>query len=590
MARRFAAHCLRLQIVLLAAFLTSCQPSGQDRTSAAPGPQSDLCQVPTTPIGSIQGKGFQSPLSGQSLVIRGVVTLAEPGSGLYLQEPQELPLNGSSHGIFLASESLPAEFSEGDMVTIVGTVRELGAGDDTLTSIVEIDGYKRCGTGQQAPIYVAHLPLNPSEREALEGMRLRFEESLTVTEVRDVREGEILVSAPDMLRAPTEIARPGAEARAIESQNLDRAMLILNDELSGLDPYTLIQVGAGFEELNGVLGHDGQQLRLLVDGELAFRSRATPVVPPPPAGTIRLASFNLHEYFNGDGRGGGFPGERGAESEGEFRRQSARIMAAVAEIRPDILAFMELENDGFGPESASHELGREVSKALGVPYDVAVPDSSRVGTDVISVGLVYRPDRLTAEGPAKLLEGGSFGPLNRVPLAQLFSDRESGERFLVVVNHLKSKGYCPESGPNTDQGDGQACWNPIRAEGAREMVRWARHLAQEGGTNKLILVGDFNAYRLEEPVMEVLEAGLLELVELHNPGSPHYSYIYRGAAGTLDYAFASKALADVSSGAFIWHINAAYPYSGRPSEPWLRSSDHDPVIVDLAFSQAATLD
>jgi predicted extracellular nuclease len=177
-----------------------------------------------------------------------------------------------------------------------------------------------------------------------------------------------------------------------------------------------------------------------------------------------------------------------------------------------------------------------------------------------------------------------------VPLAQLFSDRQSGERFLVVVNHLKSKGYCPESGPNTDQGDGQACWNPIRTEGARETVRWARKLAEEGGTDKLVVVGDFNAYRLEEPILNVQAEGLVELVERHNPGEQHYSYIYRGAAGTLDYAFASKPLADISTGAFIWHINAAYPWSGRPSEPWLRCSDHDPVIVDLSLSQSATLD
>ncbi|NIQ98396.1 MAG: hypothetical protein GWN87_32830, partial [Desulfuromonadales bacterium] len=56
------------------------------------------------------------------------------------------------------------------------------------------------------------------------------------------------------------------------------------------------------------------------------------------------------------------------------------------------------------------------------------------------------------------------------------------------------------------------------------------------------------------------------------PGMPLYSYIYRGAAGTLDYAFASESLAAMSSDAFIWHINAAYPWSGRPTEDWLRSS------------------
>jgi len=588
---RFWRRFTRLHTFLIAAFLAACQPTGQNGSSSGPPSSStDLCRVPTTPIASIQGTGLTSPLTGQSLVVRGVVTLVEPDSGLYLQEPQALPLNGASHGIFIDSEDIAAESSKGDIVALVGTVRELGEREDTLTSIAEIDGFKHCGAGEEPHFYDAHLPLNPLEREAFEGMQVRFEQPLTVTEVRDVRHGEILVSAASALRAPTEIARPGAGAVEQDRKNHARAIPVHNDGLRHLDPYTRIQAGAEFEELSGVLGHDGLQLGLIVEGELSFESPPVPAIPQAEPTAIRVASFNLHEYFNGDGRGGGFPGERGAETKSEFRRQSARIMAAVAEIRPDILAFMELENDGFGPQSAALEFGRATSEALGVPFEVAVPESDRVGTDVISVGLVYRPDRLIAHGPAKLLEGGSFGRLNRVPLAQLFSDRESRERFLVVVNHLKSKGFCPESGPNTDQGDGQACWNPIRAEGARETVRWARRLAEEGGTDKLMMVGDFNAYRLEEPILNVREEGLLELVELHNPDSPQYSYVYRGAAGTLDFAFVSEPLAASSRRAFIWHINAAYPWSGRPSEAWLRSSDHDPVIVDLSFSQSATLD
>ncbi|MDX1554984.1 MAG: endonuclease, partial [Xanthomonadales bacterium] len=218
------------------------------------------------------------------------------------------------------------------------------------------------------------------------------------------------------------------------------------------------------------------------------------------------------------------------------------------------------------------------------------PESERVGPDAISVGMIYRADRLETLAPAQLLEGGTFGTRNRVPLGQAFADRVTGARFVVVSNHLKSKGFCPESGPNTDQGDGQACWNAVRVEGAVETAQWAQGLASEFGTSNVLMVGDFNAYRREDPVRAIMELGFEELVGRHHPGMPLYSYIFRGAAGTLDYAFATPSLASLSEHAVIWNINAAYPWSGRPSEPWLRSSDHDPVVVDLVFSQPATAD
>ena len=126
--------------------------------------------------------------------------------------------------------------------------------------------------------------------------------------------------------------------------------------------------------------------------------------------------------------------------------------------------------------------------------------------------------------------------------------------------------------------------------GARETVEWAHSLANEAGTGHFLLIGDFNAYRKEDPVRAIEQLGLVELVAQHNPGVPQFSYIYRGAAGTLDYAFGSEELAGISTGARIWNINAAYPWSAQPDPLWLRSSDHDPVVVDLLFTQSATSD
>ncbi len=573
--------------MVLAALVAACaEQSAPAPGSTAPG---DLCAAAVTPIPEVQGTGFSSPLSGQPATIRGVVTLTSP-QGAYVQEAQVRPERDASHALFVASPELASSVTAGALVTASGTVEELGEGADTLTALSTPIEFAECGKGPELPDFDARLPLNATDREAYEGMRLSLSQPLTVTAVRDLPEGEIIVNARGLMRAPTEVALPGEDARTYKQRNHDWSLTVYNEALRSLDPYTEMSAGTLLNALSGVLGHDGFGPALYAPGSLEFVSSPAPVLPPAEPGTIRAAGFNLYEYFNGDGQGGGFPGERGAESSEAFNRQVERIATAVMQIQPDVLAVMEVENDGFGANSAIQHLAGVLTRVLGPEYVVAVPEGERVGSDVISVGLVYRNDRLQAVGPARILQGESFGDVNRAPLAQRLRDRQSGETFVVVANHLKSKGWCPESGPDTDQDDGQACWNHSRVEGALQTVRWARQLAAAGGTSHILLLGDFNAYRQEDPVRAIRDEGLVELVEASQPGMHQYSYIYRGAAGTLDYAFASESLAQLTSRALIWNINAAYPLSTRPSEPWLRSSDHDPVVVDFRLTQPDTSD
>lgn len=586
-----------LSVAALATTLVACQPSEQSEsaktsthTDQSPSPHPELCESPATPIAEIQGQGFISPLENQEVTARGVVTHVVPGSGLFIQAERTPDFGITSHGLYVESTRLPADLESGELLTVQGTIRELGEHQDTITSISLIERYAACGPVAEPPEIGARLPLSPEQREAFEAMRVVLVQPLTVTAVRDVNEGQITLSALGLLRAPTEVALPGTAALDHQRDNTSWSLTIENDALSNLEPYTSIHAGAQVREVSGILGHDGKQFTLLSENQLDHESQPLPAFEPASEEEIRIVSYNLYEYFNGDGRNSGFPGERGAETLEEFESQSARIISAIEQLKPDVLGVMELENDGFEPDSAIEHLRRSISEAIGSEFAVATPRSEQVGTDVINVGLLYRQDRLEAVGPARLLESGNFGPLNRVPIAQVLRDRASDERFVVVVNHLKSKGWCPDSGNNTDQGDGQACWNEARVEGATETVNWARAIAKSANTDHYLLIGDFNAYRMEDPVRAIETAGLIELAAYHNPNEPQFSYIFRGAAGTLDYAFGSESLAAKSTRGFIWNINSIYPYSSRPSKPWLRSSDHDPVVVDLLFTQSATPD
>ena len=120
-------------------------------------------------------------------------------------------------------------------------------------------------------------------------------------------------------------------------------------------------------------------------------------------------------------------------------------------------------------------------------------------------------------------------------------------------------------------------------------VPWLEQLADRAGTKRILVLGDMNAWRLEDPIRRFRELGLVDLVERLS-GLPQHSFLYWGQTGTLDYAFASESLAAKARRAVIWNINASWPGGMDLPEPWLRMADHDPVVVDFDFSHSSTSD
>ena len=99
---------------------------------------------------------------------------------------------------------------------------------------------------------------------------------------------------------------------------------------------------------------------------------------------------------------------------------------------------------------------------------------------------------------------------------------------------------------------------------------------------------------MEDPIATLEAAGHSDLVK-HYLGTGAYTYVYFGQAGYLDHALANASMAGQVVGASIWRINADEPsvldYSTNYKSAGqvislyaadeYRSSDHDPVIVDL---------
>jgi hypothetical protein len=121
------------------------------------------------------------------------------------------------------------------------------------------------------------------------------------------------------------------------------------------------------------------------------------------------------------------------------------------------------------------------------------------------------------------------------------------------------------------------------------------------GNDKILILGDLNAYTKEDPIALLEGAGYSNLVTRFL-GSGAYSFVFAGESGYLDHALASPALLPFVTGTAEWHINADEPvaldYNSEFNQPLLyqpdsfRSSDHDPVIVglDLQPTRPASID
>ena len=516
--------------------------------------------------------------------MRGIVTALEPGRGFYLEQPGDGRRGKASRALFIADDGRLDGVLPGQELLLSGVVEEAGSERDTITALAAIQSHTVCAENRELPLTTIELPLGNRAREALEGMRIRVAGDLAVTDTYSLYRGAVTLSETDPLRVPTEDMEPGAAADEMAQRNRQRS---LGTQLPGDAP--ALPAGTTMNAVFGVLGHDGRRQRLLAETAPTTAVRLPAALPSAAPGTVRVVNSNLLNFFNGDGRGGGFPTERGAKSPAEFREQQARTAAAFAQMRPDLLAVQELENDGFDSHSAAATLRDLLSDATGNSWAVIEPGTPRIGDDVITVGLFYRTDRLQAVGPARVLASSEFRGIGRQPLAQVFEPLAGGVRILVVVNHLKSKGSCPDEGPNRAQGDGQGCWNEARTRAVRAQLPWLRQIAEAAGTDRILVLGDMNAWRLEDPIRAFRGAGLVDVVEQAR-GLPQHSYRYFGQGGTLDYAFASPALAKAVHDARIWHINADWPRNMELPQPWLRMSDHDPVVVDLDLSQPSSSD
>lgn len=613
--------------------------------------QGAICEVPLeemTLIDEIQGSGATTPLAGQPVTTRGVVTADFTSGGA-----SGIPANQGLRGIFVeaidADRDANAQTSEGlfifdgggtfdgeigDLVNVTGTAGEFSGVTQVSASQVEVCDDSGLALPDPAAL---PLPVAPADRaailEPLESMRVTHNE-LTVIEFFQLeRFGEIRVSADGVLQTPTNVELPGSvEMMDLVAANA-AANIILDDGRTGqnlnrlnaddLLPYVhegeTLRIGDQLLEHTFVLhfGFGAWRLQPIeIDAITAAleadRTRPRPEAAPDVGGTLKVASFNVLNYFDGDGQGGGFPTTRGAVTASEFARQTEKLVDAITRLDADIYGLIEIENDG-GEFQATRTLVNALNAAAGGEVYRFV-DTGVIGTDAIKQAFVYNRQTVRPVGEFAILDS-SVDPRfdddrSRPALAQTFLRLGTGERVTVVVNHFKSKGssgLTDPTDPDFDQGDGQGFWNHTRTQSALALADWLA--TNPTGVQSLgtLIIGDLNAYGREDPIRALEDAGYEDQLVRYTDGIP-YTFTFDGMQGTLDTALALEHLATRVSGAAVWHINAdevpAIDYQQSVGAPGnlrfrtaeiaeayydpsaFRSSDHDPVLIGLDLGRS----
>ncbi|QEL24950.1 ExeM/NucH family extracellular endonuclease [Bosea sp. F3-2] len=616
--------------------------------------------TPITLISAVQGAGLASTMVGKTVTVEAIVVGdfqngdadgARNLGGFWLQE-EASDSDGNaltSEGIFVSYASLGVDVKVGDKVSVTGVIAEnfgntelnassvtivqAGAIADVNSMAAEIDlpsvGVQRASNGT----YVADL-------EAYEGMLVRFSETLTITEQYNLDQfGEIRLTQggrPNSYTVGHEASVSGYDAHlrdiASRSVTFDDGRSIPNPNLDNTvvdgdyNATTAPRMGDTITGLTGVLDYDFNQFRVhaIENGpgiNDVVSANPRPESFPDVGGTLKIASFNVLNYFttldNGQLTANGFE-PRGAETQGEFDRQTAKLVNTILKLDADVLGLMELENnfiEGSSGNAIDYLVDQLNSVSGSYKFDWVRPGQDFVGGDAIAVGFIYDVTSVRvsfdteiailddSDVSSELLGQSTLGHIfngantSRAAVAVTFEELATGGEFTAVVNHFKSKGGSG-TGEDADIKDGNGGWNNQRELAAKALVDWLGTDPTGSHDQDVLILGDLNAYAKEDPIDVLVNAGYTD------QGAGNYGYVFDGQKGSLDHVLTNGSLSAQVTGVADWHINAdeadAVDYqlnfnadlTTNERDPAIfnpaviaRVSDHDPIIVGLDLTE-----
>lgn len=610
------------------------------------------CATEATLISTIQGSEGASAEVGNGHIVEAVITGTRAG-GFFIQE-EAADSDGddtTSEGIFVEGST---EIAVGNVIRLYGEVEE-NFGMTTLAMDSDVQAAD-CGAGETLETIALSFPYDV-DLETYEGMKVSVTDA-TITSTNNLwRYGEIVVS-DSIKRQPSDVAAPLSEAYEAAVVESEASLLTIEDNSGSQYPAEL-SFFPTFSYANAIrIGDTVSAAGPLNYSFGTFRINPTEVVevtstrsanPVVTEGNLSIATFNVLNYFNGEVDENGevtfdYSANRGADDATAFALQQGRIVEAIVNLNADVVGLMEIENDGFGDDSAIKALVDAINADLGETEQysyIETTDGNGIGTDAITVGLIYRSSVVTPDGdpiivamPEQQIDEDSLARM-RPSLVQSFMHTESEKTFAVAVNHFKSKGSeCAEdiAEDTSDIDSIQGSCNALRVSAA---ITLAEALADESLPERKVILGDLNSYSAEDPVAVLTDYtpeargytiktaintgmdegasvdvetsyGYHNLAETFDEGGFSYWFYGTEQVGSLDHVLASEAmLADAVDGAH-WNINSVEAYQLQYNQalrfykdedgyaftdvgPY-RSSDHDPFIATFTLEADAPVD
>lgn len=316
------------------------------------------------------------------------------------------------------------------------------------------------------------------------------------------------------------------------------------------------------------------QARVVAPGKLVtgatpkFINNKPEPKPKMPKKGLLVCAANIQNYFYDLG---GYAQRKTTKMQQAM--QTLKICKAFKQIDADIYALCEIQKGDSAVQMLVDAMNKIAKKER-----YAYVSHGWSNSDMISCGYIYRMDKVRPYGDLQYAYKDTTSHYRYRLMACGFEEVSSGEKFVLNINHLRSK-----------RGTGAES-NEKRMANVDSLLVMLDKIEQEQlfGDSDVLLVGDYNAYTQEEPIQTLVRAGYADMVM--RDASMGYSYVYHSEAGYLDRVFASESMAEQVKQVAVYHLNADYFYSRGfkrgLDDTMFRYADHDPILIRVELSAA----